>query len=94
MEKVEYSKSEIGSCWTRVCEILREDCGVAHEMLLIPELSLQGDLGLDSIAMLNLIVALEDSYDIRLDNVITDAPSTLKGVVEMILDLRREVPCV
>ncbi len=63
-------------------------------MLLAPELSLQGDLGLDSIAMLNLIAGLEDSFGIRLDSAIADAPSTLKGVVELVLDLKREVPRV
>ena len=76
------------TCFNRVCDILREDCGVSDDVVLKPELALQGDLALDSIGLLNLVGALEDEYDLRLDEPLASPPETLKEIVEWVLTLQ------
>jgi len=79
---------EHDSYYQSVCEILREACGVSPEVKLSPQLTLQGDLALDSIALLNLIVELEDTYDFRLDNPLDQPPETLGGIAELVRQLK------
>ena len=75
------------SCYSRVCDVLRDCCGVSAATSLSPQASLQGDLALDSIALLNLLGELEDTYGFRLDNPFEEPPGTVGGVVELVLKL-------
>ena len=72
-------------CFETVCEILKDCCGVSDEVTLSPELSLQGDLALDSIGLLNLVTELEEEYDFRLDEPLENPPKTLGEIVELVL---------
>ena len=76
---------QIESCFETVCEILRDCCGVSDELTLRPELTLQGDLALDSIGLLNLVTELEEEYDFRLDEPLENPPQTLSEVVDLVL---------
>ena len=78
------------SCYTRVCDVLRDSCGVEADVALTPESSLQGDLALDSIGLLNLLGELEDSYGFRLDNPFEEPPGTIGGVVDLVIKLKGE----
>lgn len=50
----------------KVCKILSELCGAES---ISPEQELQKDLGLDSLQMVTLLVLLEGSFDITLNEV-------------------------
>ena len=77
--------AQMETCFETVCDILRDCCGVNDDVVLRPELSLQGDLALDSIGLLNLVTELEEEYDFRLDEPLENPPQTLREIVDMVL---------
>ena len=81
--------TQTDTCFETVCEILRDCCGVSDDLALRPELSLQGDLALDSIGLLNLVTELEEEYDFRLDEPLENPPQTLSEIVELVLSRTR-----
>ena len=77
--------TQTATCFESVCDILRDCCGVSDDLDLRPELTLQGDLALDSIGLLNLVTELEEEYDFRLDEPLENPPQTLREIVDMVL---------
>lgn len=49
----------------RLKKLLMDRCGVREEVIR-PEASLQGDLGLDSLDAVELAIAIEDEFDLRI----------------------------
>ena len=60
-----------------------------NESELRPELSFD-DLAVDSLELLELVVAIEDAFDIRLDEAQLAACATLAEAAELIMEKYRE----
>jgi len=82
--------TQADQCFETVCTILRDCCGVPEAVELRPELSLQGDLALDSIGLLNLLTELEEEYDFRLDEPLETPPQTVGELVEHVMQYASE----
>ena len=74
--------------WQLVEETLRRDCKVTAP--LSRETHLRNDLGLDSLALLNLAVAAEDHFHICLNEDPEAPPQTLGEFVSLVEQRLRE----
>ena len=71
------------STFDRVVSILREQDGL-EDVELTPETTL-ADLGLDSLAIVEAAMALEDEFDVEFD--VDSAPETIGDFVDMVDEL-------
>ena len=60
-----------------------------ENLVVTPELSLQEDLGADSVELMELIVSIEDSFHIEISDEATDHLATVQDVVELIQTLQK-----
>lgn len=68
------------STFERVCDIIRDNAG-ADDVKLKPETTMS-ELGLDSLATVEVVVACEDEFDIEIDQDAT--PATVGEFVELV----------
>ena len=68
------------STFERVCDIIRDNAG-ADDVELKPETT-RSELGLDSLATVEVVVACEDEFDIEIDQDAT--PATVGEFVELV----------
>lgn len=68
------------STFERVCDIIRDNAG-ADDVELNPETTMS-ELGLDSLATVEVVVACEDEFDIEIDQDAT--PATVGEFVELV----------
>ena len=68
------------STFERVCDIIRDNAG-ADDVELKPETTMS-ELGLDSLATVEVVVACEDEFDIEIDQDAT--PATVGEFVEFV----------
>lgn len=68
------------STFERVCDIIRDNAG-ADDVELKPETTMS-ELGLDSLATVEVVVACEDEFDIEIDQDAT--PATVGEFVELV----------
>lgn len=68
------------STFERVCDIIRDNAG-ADDVELKPETTMS-ELGLDSLATVEVVVACEDEFDIKIDQDAT--PATVGEFVELV----------
>ena len=68
------------STFERVCDIIRDNAG-ADDVELTPETTMS-ELGLDSLATVEVVVACEDEFDIEIDQDAT--PATVGEFVELV----------
>ena len=68
------------STFERVCDIIRDNAGAA-DVELTPETTMS-ELGLDSLATVEVVVACEDEFDIEIDQDAT--PATVGEFVELV----------
>ncbi|SCW43004.1 acyl carrier protein [Ruminococcaceae bacterium YRB3002] len=57
---------------------------------ITPDISLRNDLILDSLQLYELVIDLEEAYDIRLPDEILDDIDTIDNVVEMVYNLTEQ----
>ena len=67
----------------KIREVLAERIGIEKEKITM-ESSIVGDLNIDSIGMIDLIMELEDEYGIEFDEDDADKIKTIGDVVEYI----------
>ncbi len=65
-----------------VLDVLRRHCGIEGKITL--DSTLQGDLGLDSVAMLTLMVELENHFQRELEGPADQPPQNVREVVRMV----------
>ena len=71
--------------YDRVKEIIVEQLGVA-ETAITPEASFIDDLGADSLDIVELIMALEEEFDLEIPDADAEKVVTVNDVVEYIKD--------
>ena len=71
--------------FSKVKEIIVEQLGVA-ETAVVPEASFIDDLGADSLDIVELIMALEEEFDIEIPDSDAEKVVTVNDVVEYIKD--------
>lgn len=71
----------------RLTQLIQELRG--ESVTVTPELSLQDDLGADSVELMELIVSIEDSFHIEISDEATDHLVTVQDVVELIQHLQQ-----
>ena len=67
----------------KIREVLAEKTGIDKEKITM-ESSIVGDLNIDSIGMIDLIMELEDEYGIEFDEDDADSIKTIADVVDYI----------
>ena len=67
----------------RVKEIVAEQLGV-EEALVVPEASFMDDLGADSLDTVELVMALEEEFDIEIPDEDAEKISKVKDAIEYI----------
>lgn len=70
----------------RLTQLIQELRG--ENVTVTPDLSLQDDLGADSVELMELIVSIEDSFHIEISDEATDHLTTVQDVVELIQSLQ------
>ncbi|MCI5583505.1 MAG: acyl carrier protein [Anaeroplasma sp.] len=76
------------SVFDKVKEIIVEELGVDEEKV-VPSASLKEDLGADSIDAVQIIMDLEDAFNIEIDTDNAKAVATVKDLVESIEALQK-----
>ena len=76
------------SVYDKVKEIIVEELGVDEEKV-VPSASLKEDLGADSIDAVQIIMDLEDAFNIEIDTDNAKAVATVKDLVESIEALQK-----
>ena len=76
------------SVFDKVKEIIVEELGVDEEKV-VPSASLKEDLGADSIDAVQIIMDLEDAFNIEIDTDNAKAVATVKDLVEYIEALQK-----
>ena len=76
------------SVFDKVKEIIVEELGVDEEEV-VPSASLKEDLGADSIDAVQIIMDLEDAFNIEIDTDNAKAVATVKDLVESIEALQK-----
>ena len=76
------------SVFDKVKEIIVEELGVDEEKV-VPSASLKEDLGADSIDAVQIIMDLEDAFNIEIDTDNAKAVDTVKDLVESIEALQK-----
>lgn len=67
----------------KIRDVLSEKTGIDKEKITM-ESSITGDLNIDSIGMIDLIMELEDEYDIEFDEDEADNIKTIADVIDYI----------
>ena len=67
----------------KIRDVLSEKTGIDKEKITM-ESSIAGDLNIDSIGMIDLIMELEDEYDIEFDEDEADNIKTIADVIDYI----------
>jgi acyl carrier protein len=70
----------------KLIELLVSDLGIAHEAIT-PEARLQEDLGLDSLGMVELLLAMEEAFGVSIPDEEAERIATVTGAVEAVLRL-------
>jgi acyl carrier protein len=65
-------------------KVIAETMRLEGTSALTPQTELVGTLGMDSLDMVELAMALEDEFDIDIDDDSISAKSTVKDVVELV----------
>ncbi len=73
----------------RLKKLLMDRCGVSEERIT-PEATLQGDLGLDSLDAVELAIAIEDEFDLKILDEDMKKLSTVADAVAIIQRLLAE----
>jgi acyl carrier protein len=68
----------------QVKKVIAETMRLEGTSALTPQTELVGTLGMDSLDMVELAMALEDEFDIDIDDDSISAKSTVKDVVELV----------
>ena len=76
------------SVFDKVKEIIVEELGVDEEKV-VPSASLKDELGADSIDAVQIIMDLEDAFNIEIDTDNAKAVATVKDLVESIEALQK-----
>lgn len=71
----------------RLTQLIQELRG--ESVTVTPDLSLQDDLGADSVELMELIVSIEDSFHIEISDEATDHLATVQDMVELIQTLQK-----
>ena len=58
-------------------------------LTVTPNLSLQDDLGTDSVELMELIVSIEDAFHIEISDEATDHLHTVQDVVDLIQSIKK-----
>jgi len=69
----------------RVKEIVAEQLGV-EESLVVPEASFMDDLGADSLDTVELVMALEEEFDIEIPDEDAEKIQTVNDAIEYIVE--------
>lgn len=67
----------------RVKEIIAEQLGIGDDEIL-PDAQFSSDLGADGLDMIELVMALEEEFDVDISDVEAENLTTLKGVVDFL----------
>lgn len=68
----------------RVKKIVVEQLGVKNEDLIKPELSFVDDLGADSLDTVELVMALEEEFDIEIPDDVAEKITTIQQAIDFI----------
>ncbi len=68
---------------TKVKEIIMDKLGVSEEKIT-PEASFQNDLGTDSLSRVELMMALEEEFNIEIDDAEAEKIQTVKDAITFI----------
>jgi acyl carrier protein len=66
---------------TRVREIIAEQLGIGDDEIL-PDAQFSSDLGADGLDMIELVMALEEEFDVEISDAIAEDLTTLRSVVD------------
>jgi acyl carrier protein len=69
----------------RVKEIVAEQLGV-EESLVVPEASFMDDLGADSLDTVELVMALEEEFDLEIPDEAAEKIQTVNDAIESIVE--------
>ncbi|HPX60909.1 MAG TPA: acyl carrier protein [Deltaproteobacteria bacterium] len=69
----------------RVKEIVAEQLGV-EESLVVPEASFMDDLGADSLDTVELVMALEEEFDLEIPDEAAEKIQTVNDAIEYIVE--------
>lgn len=70
--------------------ILREQAAETAPREILPEHDITNDLGMDSLAVMEAMAAVEDAYDIIIPNEVLPAMHTVDDVTRKLVELLRE----
>ncbi|MGQ9603845.1 MAG: acyl carrier protein [bacterium] len=74
---------------TKVKEIIMEKLGVSEEKIT-PEASFQNDLGADSLSRVELMMALEEEFNIDIEDAEAEKIQTVKDAIAFIENTLRQ----
>ncbi len=80
---------DLGDLQQRLKKILMDRCGVKEEAIR-PEATLQTDLGLDSLDAVELAIAIEDEFDVKILDEDMKRLATVGDALSMIQGLRKQ----